>query len=57
MTLHASTANELVYFDYLYMCIGTDGLKYLLVIQDDLSSYRWLCPTTTANAENTAEEL
>lgn len=34
-----------------------DGYLYVLEIQDDLSSYKWLCPTKNPNAEAAATEL
>ena len=39
MTVHAKTPNELVQFDYFYMGPWLDNLQFVLVMQDDLSSY------------------
>jgi RNase H-like domain found in reverse transcriptase/Integrase zinc binding domain len=35
--LHASLPNEIIHFDFLYMGPSQAGLKYLLLIKDDLS--------------------
>lgn len=39
------------------MGLGVDGLKYALVLQDDISSYRWFCPTAAPEANSAAGEL
>lgn len=57
LTLHAEEPNEVVHFDHLYMGPGLDNLCYVLVIQDDLSSCRWLCPTRLADAECASTEI
>ena len=56
-TIHAVKPNEIIHFDFLYMGPGIHNFKYILVIKDDLSSYVWLCPATSANAETVAKEL
>lgn len=41
--LHGSKPNKVVHVDFLYMGSAADcELKYVLVIEDDLSSYTWL---------------
>lgn len=57
MPVHGNQPNQVIHFDYLYMGRGTDNLKYVFVIRDDLSSYICLCPSEHANAESTANEL
>ena len=57
LTLHASKPNEVVHFDFLYLGQSTEGLRYVLVIKDDLSSYVWLIPCASANSETAAREL
>lgn len=57
LTLHGSYPNEVIHFDYLYMGMGTNNLRYVLVIRDDLSGYVWLCPCMEANPETAAQEL
>lgn len=36
---------------FLYMGPGQDGLKYTLVLRDDLYGYTWLWSTSEANSE------
>ena len=57
MTLHGTKPNEVIHFHFLYMGHGIDGLKYILVIRDDISSYLWLVPTGKADAEAAADGL
>ena len=56
-TLHASRPNEVIHFDFLFMGNGRDGLKYVLVIRDDLSGYLWLCPAIAADASTASSEI
>lgn len=44
--LHATKANELIHFDFLYLGPETCGMKYVLIVKDDLSSFCKLFPTT-----------
>lgn len=55
--LHGSRPNEVVHVDYLYMGIGIEDLKYILLVRDDLSSFVWLNSTTSATAEFAADVL
>lgn len=57
LTLHGTSPNEVVNFDYLFMGPGTDGFKYVLVIRDDLSSYFWLFPCKAADSSTAAKEI
>ena len=57
MTLHGTIPNEVIHFDLLYMGHGFDGLKYIPVIRDDISSYLRLIPTGKADAEAAAARL
>ena len=41
-TAHASHPNQMLHFDYLYMGSGVGGLKYVLVLNENFSSYKWL---------------
>lgn len=56
-TLHPEKPNEVVNFDFLYMGLGHDEHKYVLVIKDDLSSYVWLPPANSADESTAATEL
>jgi Integrase zinc binding domain len=43
--LHATKPNEILHFDFLYICLSRDGkYQYLLFLKDDLSEYLWLVP-------------
>jgi len=55
--VHGTFANDLVQFDYLEIAPGRDGVKYILMLRDDFSSYCWLFPCANANSENAAEAL
>ena len=55
--MHADRPNEIIHFDYLYMGAGSGGLKYVLIIKDDFSSYVWLKPATTCDAKHTTTAL
>ena len=56
-TAHALRPNEIVHFDYLFLGESDDDEKYVLVVKDDLSSYCWLKPCSSANAEHTTTVL
>jgi len=43
--------------EYLYMGARHDGLKYILLLKDDLSGYLWLWVSKEANSEATAAAL
>jgi len=55
--LHGEKPNEVVHLDFLYMGAGVEGLQYILIIRDDLSSYVWLFPKQAATAEEAADAL
>lgn len=57
ITLHTTTLNEVLHFDFLYMGAGNNGLNYVLVLRDDLSSYLWLKYCASADAETAANEI
>ena len=57
LTLHGTRPNEVLHFDFLYQGPGTGGVKYVLALTDDLSSYKWLCLTERADAEATEQEI
>jgi Integrase zinc binding domain len=54
--LHCDVPNGLLHFDYCWMGPGGD-MKYVLILKDDLSSFVRLVPTSTADAETTADAL
>lgn len=55
--LHGQRPNEVLHVDYQFMGEGIDGLKYVLLIRDDLSWFVWLCSTTSPTGEFAAEML
>lgn len=56
--LHATSPNEILHVDYLYMGSSTErDLQYVLVMRDDLSSFVWLWPTPSATGEAAADAL
>lgn len=55
--LHASKPNELLHFDFCYMCPGIDELNYVLILKDDLSGYTWLIATSDTTAATVADAL
>jgi Integrase zinc binding domain/Integrase core domain len=55
--LHASTPNEVLHFDFLFMGPADTGDQYLLLLKDDLSSFVWLVPCATADTQATAIAL
>ena len=55
--MHADRPNEIVHFDYLYMGAGSGGVKYVLILKDDFSSYVWLRPATTCDAHHATTAL
>ncbi|KAE9289660.1 hypothetical protein PF008_g25832 [Phytophthora fragariae] len=50
-TLRATKPNEILHFDYLTMVESESGLKYVLVLKDNISGYVGLiaCPNPTAD--------
>lgn len=56
-SVHAMKPNEVLHFDYLYMGASSKGLKYVLVLKDDLSSYVWLSPFESPNQDNVTTEI
>jgi hypothetical protein len=54
--LHSDTPNGLLHFDYCWMGEGGEK-KYILILKYDLSSFVRLVPTSTADAETTADAL
>ena len=55
--LHGMFSNDLIQFDFIEMGPSSTGMKYLLMIKDDFSSYSWFIPFSNANAENAADGL
>lgn len=56
-SLHADKPNHIIHFDYCYIGMSNRGFKYVLVIKDDFSSFTWLVPCESADAEATVDAL
>ena len=55
--IHADKPNEVIHFDFLYMGNSTTGPTYVLIIKDDCSSFIWLEPCESIDAETAAKTL
>lgn len=53
----ASTVNEVIHFDFLYLEESEEGYEWVLVIKDELSGYIEIFPTYAITAEFTASAL
>ena len=57
--MHSDKQNEILHFDFIYM--GKSGadrpLEYVLMMNDDASSYAWFHPTESADALSATEGL
>ena len=49
--VYATHPTEMFYFDYLYRELRVDEKRYVLVMQDDLSSYQWLTACNHPHSE------
>jgi len=56
-SVHGTAPNDLLQFDFLEIGPGADGIKYILMMRDDFSSYCWLFPFSNANSDSTAMAL
>lgn len=49
--------NEVIYFDFCFIGKSSSGPSYVLIIKDDFSSYVWLYPCESVDAETGADAL
>lgn len=57
-SLHGQKPNEVVHMDFLYMGIAEKrDVRYVLVLNDDVSSYTWLFASSSPDAETAAGAL
>lgn len=56
-TVHGTSPNTNIYFDYLFLGGIDDGKKYILALEDDFSRFCWLEPIIDATAEHAAMTL
>lgn len=52
--IHSTRPGEILHFDFIYLGPSTSTDKYSLVLKDYFSSYCWIEPVDSANAENAA---
>ena len=55
--LNGSRPNEVLHVDFLYMGPCQEGLKYILLLRNDFSSYVWCFALESADAESAAGAL
>ncbi len=55
--VHGIHPNYVIHFDYQFMGLGQEDMKYDLVIKHEITFYTWLCTSPTADAEQIASEL
>jgi transposase InsO family protein len=56
-SVHGTSPNDLLQFDYIEIGPGHKGEKYVLMLRDDHSSYAWFFPFAETSAENAAIAL
>lgn len=54
-TLHGSSPNEVLYFDYLFLGESTAADEYVFVVNGNFSKYCWLSPSSSCTAEHAAK--
>lgn len=55
--IHGTKANDLLQFDYVEIANTPSGMKYILMLRDDHSDYKWLLPFPDTSAENAARAI
>ena len=53
----ATRPNEILHFDFLAMGRGIEGKNYILLLRDGLSSYIWLWPAASAEADEVSKAI
>lgn len=54
---HGTSANDLLQFDYIEVAPSTTGDKYVLMLRDDHSDYKWFFAFADTSAENAAHAI
>jgi len=54
---HGTKANDLLQFDYIELGPSTNGEKYVLMLRDDHSDYKWFFAFADTSAENAAQAI
>ena len=55
--LHGTKPNALLQFDYIELGMGANGDKYVLMLRDDHSDYKWFFAFPDTSAENAATSI
>lgn len=55
--VHGTMPNDLIQFDYIENGPSSDGAKYVLMVRDDHSDFKWLFALTATTTENAATAL
>jgi len=56
-SVHGTKANDLLQFDYIEIGPSGSGEKYILMLRDDLSDYKWFFAFTDTDAKNAAQAI
>lgn len=54
---HGTKPNDLLQFDYVEIAPGANGEKYVLMLRDDHSDYKWFYALASTDAENAASAI
>lgn len=55
--VHGTTRNHLLQLDYILITAAATGEKYVLMLRDDHSNYRWFFAFADTSAENPAHAI
>ena len=55
--VHGTKANDLLQFDYIELGVSQSGYKYVLMMRDDHSDYKWFIPTASTAAQHAATAI
>ena len=56
-SVHGTAPNDLLQFAYIELGPSTDGCKYVLMLRDDHSDYKWFFAFSDTSAENAAHAI
>ena len=54
---HGSAPNDVLQFHYIDMGLAADGTKYILMLRDDHSDYKWFFAFADTSAQNAAQAI
>ena len=55
--VHGTSPNDLLQFDYIEIAPGEEGDKYILMLRDDHSDYKWFFAFGDTSAENASRAI